>query len=897
MLNLRNIRFSINNRTIIKIDHFSIKKPGLYVFLGPSGCGKTTLLNLVAGLNTNYSGEMRVLNHNYQRMSEKEITKFRSSHVGVFFQHNIFLDDLTLEENISLTNVINTKKTVGLSKNRNEQIAKKLNIFNVIDQKIKTLSGGEKTRGSIARTLMREVPLYLFDEPTAALDPQNALKVMELIKEKSQKSIVILVTHDEELANKFADTIFTMKDGEINSIKKINYVANNQIIKPQHVNYQANTSFITQRLLKAKKIRNLVTGGSVNLGLVGLGLSFLLLSSVNTKLSNTFKGQFDEKTAYIKPNFQPQINVIKSPPQNEISKDIVADYQLGTLYLNNFDEIFPITNDLVLYKNNSRIILPSFHSALFNACLFLEEVKADLNPFIEDLEHDEIALTLPYDDFKILQNILGLPFRNNTIDLGRYLKDHEVNLILEVSNNNWDYFDEHSFRLKSVRLGQGAEVIMGKPHYVSKLFEEKMTLPSSLNLTKVEEYPWTLKKVHYLLAKEPEIILWNKEIYQKYIVFTAKRGYFSTIQDHDLLSKRLIVLENPPHFNSLLSSIYHKEDPLFYTFTNGLTFIEEMMMLGFQHNFFLAKDRELLEGVISIDQASNETNNGEFSYPDGIINLAIQFNGFGAFAYYQSKQKYALNEIGISSGLAMELYGHTEVTGESLLIGALISTESYGNVISRSYETTSLKIKEVNMNEEIAIYQDPLWTYLLFKDILGVNPLNLMINGAIYTEVDDRQIDDSFTLSYPYKTFKGLIDETLNDLEGYTLFIAAGAFMLSALIIFMVIYLLVFETSEQFSSLYLMGYTKETIHEIISMYIIRFVGSIIIMSLGQLLFFSFLIEFIMMNILQTGFTYTFVLRPYLIVVTFAVSLLIILLLFFKQRMKKIDLLQFSKKDL
>lgn len=895
MLKINNLNVTINEQKILDIKEFACEGPGLYVILGPSGCGKTTLLNVIAGLNTSYSGKVSVFNRNYARMKEKAITRFRSANISVFFQHNIFLEDLTLAQNISLSGLSRLEDKKKLSANKIYKLAQSLNIEEELNQRVKTLSGGEKTRGSLARTFLKEVPLYLFDEPTAALDPNNAKVAMDLIKKKAERSIAILVSHDQELALKYADTIFYMEQGNVTTKEILRPPSQTRLCAPQVLDYSKNSDFIARSLMKVKKIRNFITGSSINLGLVGLGLSFLLISSINRKLVDTFKGQFNENTTHVRPTFQPTINVIKSPDISDIKYDIPGDYEVGSLYLNDFNSLFPNQNKLSIHYKQKSIAMPSFHAGLFNEALFLNEVDDELFPFVNSLNHDEIGLILPYDDFKITQNILGLPFKNKADDLGHFLANNRVTLTLEIANNSWDYFDQHSFTLKTVRLGQNPHIIVGEQSHVSLLFEEKMMFPSSTNLTKEEEYPWTLKKLHYLFSFNPEEILWNVETYTKYVLFNAKKHYFNTIFDNLHLNRRLIVFEKPPYFNSVLEAQGAMSTPTFYTFANGLTFIEEMMLLGFANNFFVSSDEDVLEEIIKFDTSNYDSKNIEFSYPSELKNLAIQFSGFSGFSYYGVDANYKILEIGISKGLARSLFNRENVKGEELYVGALTSILESQDGFLKNYETATLRIVDVYDGEDDAIYHHPLWPYLLFKDVFGVNPLSMPLTSALFP--GDIEGNDSFKITKPFKTFKEMIDTTLNDLEMYSLVTAAGAFLLSVFIIFMTIYLLVFETSEQFSSLFLLGYSKDTIHAIISIYIIRFLSAIIALSLVQIFIFSFMIEFILADYLGTAFTYVFTMRPYVIVSVFSFSLLLILLIFFKQRMGKIDLLQFSKRDL
>lgn len=897
MLEIKDLTCTLGGQVILRIDELNIKQNGLYVFVGPSGCGKTTLLNIIAGLNTQYTGKVSLFRRNYQKMKEKELVAFRASHFSIFFQHNVFIEQLTLSENINLASVNNTKSLAEFNTEKNSKLAHVLRIEKLLKNRVKTLSGGEKTRGALARALSKESPIYLFDEPTAALDSKNAINVMDLIKKKAERAIVLLVTHDYKLAKKYATTIFTLSDGQIvNEKSRKNAFANTESYLPQNLNYKLNDKYIAKSLLKAKKARHFFSGGAVNIGLVGLGLSLLLVNAINIKLVDAFKGNFSEHTTYTASTYTPELNVIKSVTTPTLTS--LRPESVGAVYLNDMFTMFPSENNVTFPVNNRKFTLPSFHAGLFNETLFLSEINEQLFPHITNLADDEVGLVLPFDDYKLLQNALHLPYRNSPVDLGNYLARYDLILTLNIANASWNYFDEHSFTLKTVILGQEPQVIMGNPRHVISLFEEKMMLPSSLNLTKTEEFPWVLKRVNFYFTKHYETLLWKTTKWTNYMFFTANRDYFRFIFTKKYLNNRILAFEAPPLFNSVLRDDIVGE-PSFYTFTNGLSFVPELMLLGYANNFFVATSDDLIDEVIELDINDQKAISTNFVLRENIVNFAIQYNGFGSFNFMPSSREYALYEIGISRGLAQKLFRKTDVVGAALYVGALTSLGQSGNDYLKGYAKTTLKIVEVIDDDEISLYHDPLWNYLLFKDVFNVSPFYLHINGVVYEEAGEFIAHDEWYLqkSKPYKTFKDTINKTLNELESFTLVGALGAFLLSALIIFLIVYLLIAETNEQFSGLYLMGYSKDAIQSVVSHYIIRFLGGIILLAVAQLFVFSFIIEFVLNAYFLTSFNYVFNFRPYLLVLSFATTLLVILLAFFKRQMGRLDLLVFSKRDL
>ena len=148
--------------------------------------------------------------------------------------------------------------------------------------------------------------------------------------------------------------------------------------------------------------------------------------------------------------------------------------------------------------------------------------------------------------------------------------------------------------------------------------------------------------------------------------------------------------------------------------------------------------------------------------------------------------------------------------GQSLHIGALTAISEINKEYQKEYQETSLVIKDVIDEDQSILYHQPLWSYLLFKDVFGVDVFSLRLNGVI---VEEEIADTNLKVTYPFKEFKTSLDQSLSELQNYTLVIAVAAFALSTIIIFMVIYLLVSELNEEFSGLHLIGYAKKTLQK------------------------------------------------------------------------------------
>ena len=182
--------------------------------LGPSGCGKTTLLNIIGGLDRYTSGDLIINGKSTKDFSDKEWDTYRNHSVGFVFQSYNLIPHQTVAENVELAL---TLSGIG-AKERHERavaVLEKVGLGNKINARPNQLSGGQMQRVAIARALINDPEILLADEPTGALDSKTSVQIMELLKEISHDRLIVMVTHNPELAEKYSSRIIRLLDGEL----------------------------------------------------------------------------------------------------------------------------------------------------------------------------------------------------------------------------------------------------------------------------------------------------------------------------------------------------------------------------------------------------------------------------------------------------------------------------------------------------------------------------------------------------------------------------------------------------------------------------------------------------------------------------------------------------------
>lgn len=199
------------------IDNTSLEfeDKGLVALVGPSGCGKTTLLNVIGGLDNIKKGNIYINNKKITRKSSHYIDRVRNLNIGYIFQNYYLIDDKTVFDNVAISLKMIGVKDKEEIKRKVNYVLENLGIYRYRNRLASNLSGGERQRVGIARAIVKDPNIILADEPTGNLDSNNTIETMNIIKAISKNRLVILVTHERELADFYADRIIEVEDGKI----------------------------------------------------------------------------------------------------------------------------------------------------------------------------------------------------------------------------------------------------------------------------------------------------------------------------------------------------------------------------------------------------------------------------------------------------------------------------------------------------------------------------------------------------------------------------------------------------------------------------------------------------------------------------------------------------------
>ncbi len=200
---------------VLKGITLTLPDKGLVSILGPSGCGKTTFLNLLSLLDTPSSGQILFNDVDISKFTEAQKDEFRHYRIGFVYQEYNLVEHLTVFDNVKLAFNIGSTIDANAENKRVLSLLERFNILHLKDRLPSTLSGGEKQRVAISRALANNPGILLADEPTGALDEDSSLEVMSLLKELSSSILVVMVTHNRQLADEYSDRIVALSNGRI----------------------------------------------------------------------------------------------------------------------------------------------------------------------------------------------------------------------------------------------------------------------------------------------------------------------------------------------------------------------------------------------------------------------------------------------------------------------------------------------------------------------------------------------------------------------------------------------------------------------------------------------------------------------------------------------------------
>ena len=512
MLQLKNIKkvYKTNDLDVIALNNVSIdfRKSEFVSILGPSGCGKTTLLNIIGGLDKYTDGDLIIDNKSTKKFKSTDFDSYRNHQIGFVFQSYNLITHQSVLANVELALTLS-----GVSKKERRKRAiealDKVGLHEQINKRPNQLSGGQMQRVAIARAIVNNPEIILADEPTGALDSKTSLQIMDLLKEISKEKLIIMVTHNEELAYKYSTRVVKLLDGNIIEDTNPYKIEDNQKedfkVKKIAMSFLTALSLSFNNLL-TKKGRTILTSFAGSIGIIGIALILSLSNGVNNYIKRVEEDALSsypltiEKTTFStdeiisslmtkKENTNQELNKIYS---NDIVVDMLSNMTKGIksnnlkdfkTYLDNNTKIKDYVLDinykynitLNIYKNNKDKIIKVNPNDLFSSLMGNNNYQSsysNYNVFTEMLDNQEVLES----QYEVLA--------------GKYATEENELMLITNSNNEISDYVLYTLGIKDQMELQSiiAKVMKGESVSVNKTtynyddllnLEYKLVLPTS----------------------------------------------------------------------------------------------------------------------------------------------------------------------------------------------------------------------------------------------------------------------------------------------------------------------------------------------------------------------------------------------------------------------------------
>ena len=523
MLELRNVSFYYEEKHKI-LDHVSLSfsSHGLVMIEGESGSGKSTLLSLLHHEKEVKEGDILFFHQSLKEMNEQEKMDYRLFSCGVVYQDYGLFSHLSIEENLKMFMLV-VNKTEDIP-----TLLKKVGLSLDPKTSVDVLSGGEKQRVAIARSMILTSPILLLDEPTSSLDDKNAFEIMDLLKELSKKSLIIIVTHDHRMIEQYNDGHYHMENGTLTLIKKeevepVSY----SFLHPKRKRFHY--GIYLKRRLEHKKKRAILLVSFLSMSVFIGSFSAILMHNMKEEMTSSFSHFASGKEIQMtvkNENIQDDRYSLDKEEFVTIQKEN-QDIDMMFYYEEDLSYAFPSRNEFRIFSLPGYPLLKGFKMETLNHFHLLKETES--YPSLSYLENDEMVIGIEEKTLNELCDTIQIEASYEA--LGNYLKRNPLSIGILIKNIDWDYEDEQLLLVKGVTKAKEPTIYHSNPYFNEYIIEERMRMRSTLSWYEEVEYPWIFHKRSKIKIKDKESL--SSSFLSKYLFDETKEHNTYLISKND----------------------------------------------------------------------------------------------------------------------------------------------------------------------------------------------------------------------------------------------------------------------------------------------------------------------------------------------------------------------------
>jgi len=769
MLKLKKINkvYETDNFKQKALDNFTVsfRKNEFVSILGPSGSGKTTLLNIIGGLDNYTSGDLIINGVSTKKYNDRDWDAYRNHRVGFVFQSYNLIPHQSILSNVELALTLS-----GVSKNerikRAKNALKKVGLIDHINKKPNQLSGGQMQRVAIARALVNDPEIILADEPTGALDSKTSTQIMDLLKEVAKDRLVIMVTHNGDLAKEYSTRIVELKDGILKNDSNP-YNEKYQEEKKDKKNKKTNMSFKTALSLSlnnlmTKKGRTLLTAFAGSIGIIGIALILSLSSGVQNYINRVQEETLTSYPLSIETN-SVDITSIMTESAEKVKEEQEKDREEDRVYANNtIQETLSIMSSKVETNNLS---------------LFKEYIEKN-----EEFKNHTTAINYEYNlDLQLYKSNVeeGIVQVNPNTVMESLGFNTEGNMASVMMSDVWtEMFENEELN------NQMYEVISGR---MPNNYNEVVLLVDKNN--KISDF------VLYALGLKNQNEL--DEMYKKVL-----NGEQIEVEDTSYTYDELLDL----NFKLLLNSDYYDKQNGIWTYKKeDEKYLKEIL-----------QDAEEIKvvGIIKPNEESTVSTNamGGILYTDALEKYVIEKINDSEVVKEQKNNQ----EKNILTGLK---FSDEEFSLENLSVSQQkylqsLSQEQLAQVITEYKKQASLTYEDVLINLGSVDLDNPSAIHIYAKDFEAKDEIKNMINN--YNEEQKENDNEGNVINY--SDLVGMLMSSITNIVDIISYVLIGfvsiSLIVSSIMIGIITYISVLERTKEIGILRAIGASKKDVSRV-----------------------------------------------------------------------------------
>lgn len=766
MLELKKISkvYKLENFKQKALDNISInfRNCEFVSILGPSGSGKTTLLNIIGGLDNYTSGDLIINGISTKKYNDRDWDTYRNHKIGFVFQSYNLITHQTVLSNVELALTLSGVKSKERKK-RAKDALKKVGLIEHINKKPNQLSGGQMQRVAIARALVNNPDILLADEPTGALDSKTSVQIMNLLKEVAKDRLVIMVTHNSDLAEKYSTRIIDLKDGEIkgdtNPYNKSD--ENNETTKDKKTNMNFLTALsLSLNNLMTKKGRTILTAFAGSIGIIGIALILSLSSGVQNYINRVQEETLTSYPLMIEDN-SVDLTSVMTEQMDKLKKDENTK-QSNKIYSNNMmTDTLSIMSSKVQSNN-----LKSFKE-------YIEKNK-EINKYTTSIDYKyNIELQLYKSDIE--DKIVKV--NPNTILSTMGITDMQASYFM--------FKDVFSEIIDNDELNnQMYEIVSGR---MPKNYNEVVLVVDKNN--RISDY------VLYALGLKDQQEL--KDMFEK-----VRKGEKVVTTDTSYEYSELIGLK----FKLLLNTDYYEK-------VNGL-WIDKSEDEAFLRGKLKDSEEITIVGIIKPNKDSAVTSStlGGILYTDSLEKHVLKKVEDSQIVKEQKQNP----EINIITGLEFsdEEFNINDLSFEQQMYLSSLNQEELAEVITKYKESYSLTYEKVLEKLGSIDLDNPSGIYIYAKDFESKDAIKNIIND--YNEQQRKNSKEANVINY--NDVVGMLMSSVTDIVDIISYVLISfvsiSLVVSSIMIGIITYISVLERTKEIGILRAIGASKKDVSRV-----------------------------------------------------------------------------------